>query len=158
MAKEVAEKGKEVICQNRRAFHHYSVGERFEAGLALTGTEVKSCREKKAHLNDSYVHIHNAEAFLLNSHIAEYAKGNHFNHEPTRTRKLLLHRREINKLEAEIQHKGKVVVPLSLYFRNGKIKVELGVGKGKTFEDRRADIKERDTRRDVERALRSRRR
>jgi SsrA-binding protein len=143
-----------LVCENRRARHNYAIGERFEAGVALLGTEVKSCREGKAHLNDAYVDVHRGEAYLVNGHIAEYHHGNRFNHEPLRKRKLLLHKNEIDKLEVAMRQRGEVAIPLKLYFKAGRVKVEVGVGKGKTHEDRRDTIKERDTRREMDRAMR----
>jgi SsrA-binding protein len=158
MAKRAAaQEGDKVVCENRRARHDYAIGERLEAGLVLLGTEVKSCREGKAHLNDAYVQVMRGEAWLIGGHIAEYHHGNRFNHEPQRTRKLLLHKNEIDKLEVATRQRGEIAVPLRLYFKEGRVKVEVGVGKGKTHEDRRQDIKERDTRREMDRAMRRRR-
>ncbi len=148
-----------LICENRRARQRYALGERLEAGLALLGTEVKACREGKAHLNDAFVHVYRGEAFLMNGHIAEYAHGNRFNHEPGRGRKLLLHKKEIDKLEVATRQKGQVVIPTQLYFNeDGRVKVEIAIGTGKTHEDRRDDIKERETQREMDRAMRGRRR
>ncbi len=149
-----AANGKRVIADNRRALHRYAIGDRMEAGMVLTGTEVKSCREGRVMLNDAYVLVKNGEAFLINAHIPEYSAGNIFNHEPTRMRKLLLHAHEIEKLDTRIREKGENVIPLSLYFKEGRVKAELGIGKSKTDIDRRADIKERDTKRELQRIMR----
>ncbi len=156
MAKKAASSDQQnkLVCENRRARHDYAIGERFEAGLVLVGTEVKSCREGKAHLNDAYVQVHKGEAFLMNGHIAEYHHGNQFNHEPLRTRKLLLHKHEVEKLDVATRQKGLSAIPTKLYFKEGRVKVEVGLGKGKTHEDRRQDIKARDTRREIDRAMR----
>jgi SsrA-binding protein len=144
------------ICQNKRARHDYTIERRLEAGVALRGTEVKSCREGKAQIQEAYVQVVHAEAFLVGSHIAEYRAGNRFNHVPDRTRKLLMHRHEIDKLEVDICQRGDVAVPLALYFKDGRVKLEIGVGRGKKRLDRRREIKERDVRREIERALRRR--
>jgi SsrA-binding protein len=146
--------GKKLIADNRRALRNYAVSERLEAGLVLTGTEVKSCREGRVVLGDAYVIMKNGEAWLQNAHIPEYGHGNIFNHEPTRQRKLLLHAREIDKLDTRIRERGESVIPLSMYFKEGRIKVEIGVAKGKTDIDRRADIKDRDSKREIQRVLR----
>lgn len=151
--------GRQIICDNRRARHDYAIETRLEAGLVLTGTEVKACRAGKAHLNDAFVQVVNDEAVLIGGHIEEYAQGNRFNHTPQRSRKLLLHRREIDKLFVSIREKDMSVVPLTLYFNpEGRIKVELGVGKGKSRIDKRQDIKGREAKREIERTLRSRNR
>ncbi|MBC7794616.1 MAG: SsrA-binding protein SmpB [Clostridia bacterium] len=146
--------GKKVVADNRRALRNYTVGERLEAGLVLTGTEVKSCREGKVILGDAYVMMHNGEAFLNNAHIPEYRGGNLYNHVPTRQRKLLLHGKEIEKLDSRIRERGETVIPLSLYFKEGRIKVEIGVAKGKTDIDRRDTIKDRESKREIQRILR----
>lgn len=147
--------GTKLICENRRARRNYDLGERFEAGLSLLGSEVKSCRAGKAHLNDAYVQIERGEAVLRNSHIAEYPQaGPYLNHDPMRPRKLLLHQQEILKLAKKIQERGYVGVPLSLYFKNGRIKLELAVGKGRAHEDKRAAVKDRESQREIQRVLR----
>ena len=122
----------------------------------LRGTEVKACRAGKAHIHEAYVQVTAGEAFLMNSHIDEYTQGNRYNHVPERQRKLLLHKKEIDKLEVDTRQRGQTAVPLQMYFKGGRAKVEIGVGTGKAAVDRRQDIKERETRREMERALRSR--
>ena len=161
MSKQTKSKSKKghdpSICLNRRASRSYALGERLEAGLQLRGTEVKACRSGDAHLNDAYVQIIRGEAFLVNAHIAEYAYGNQLNHEPGRPRKLLLHRREIDKLSVKIHERGATVIPLRLYFKNGRVKAEIALATGKTHTDRRQDIKNRDAQREIQRAMRRRR-
>lgn len=149
-----AANGNKLIADNRRALHRYAISDRMEAGMVLTGTEVKSCREGRVMLSDAYVLIKSGEAFLLNAHIPEYSAGNIFNHEPLRQRKLLLHAHEIEKLDSRIREKGENVIPLSMYWKEGRAKVELGIGKSKTDIDRRSDIKERDTKRELQRIMR----
>lgn len=152
--KAAAAAGKQVICQNRKATHDYAFHTRLEAGLVLTGSEVKSCRAGEANLNEGYVLVHNGEAFLHGGYIGEYREASHFGHSTDRTRKLLLHRREIDNLEVRTRQKGEIVIPLALYFKDGNVKVELGVGKGKTEIDRRDTIKERESQREVDRIMR----
>ncbi len=147
--------GEKLICKNRRAARNYDLGERFEAGLVLRGTEVKSCRQGKAHLNDAYVRIERGEAYLINCHIAEYERGGpYLNHPPIRARKLLLHREEIEKLARKILERGLVAIPTSMYFKNGYVKVEFAVGRGRTHGDRRQVVKERETAREMQRVMR----
>jgi SsrA-binding protein len=146
----------EIIARNKRARHDYAILDRWEAGIALTGTEVKSLRAGKANLSDSYGVVNGGEIFLLNLHIAPYEQGNQFNHEPTRTRKLLLHRREIRRLIGAIERQGLTLVPLELYFRRGKAKVTIALGKGKKLHDKRADERKRDDEREMARAGRVR--
>lgn len=148
--------GIKIITDNRKAFHEYTVSDRLEAGIALTGTEVKSARLGKVNLTDGWVDIENGEAFMNDAHIAKYSHGNLMNHEERRRRKLLLHKNEIAKLEERISEKGYTVLPLKMYFKDGKIKVEIGVGKGKKLHDKREATKEREANRDIARALRSR--
>lgn len=150
--------GHKLICQNRRATHDYSIEDKLEAGIVLVGTEVKACRGGKAHLNDAFVQIIRDEAFLIAGHIAEYTHGNQFNHEANRSRKLLLHRKELDKLSVRLREKGYTAVPLSMYFKDGRVKIEVGVGKGKTGIDRRVDIKEREAKREMDRTMRRARR
>jgi len=145
-----------VICQNRKAYHDYHIEETVEAGIALLGTEVKSLREGKANLKDSYVLIKEAEAFLLNCHISPYSHGNILNHDPLRTRKLLMHREEIEKLSSKAATKGYTLIPLKIYFKDSLAKVEIGVAKGKRLFEKRETIKERDARSEIERALKNR--
>ena len=153
----IAEQGDhEIVARNKRARHDYSILDTWEAGLALTGTEVKSLRAGKANLSDSYGIVHGGEVFLLNLHISPYAQGNQFNHEPTRTRKLLLHRREIRRLIGAVERQGLTLVPLDLYFRRGKAKVTLALGKGKKLHDKRADERKKDDEREMARAGRVR--
>ena len=145
-----------LIARNKRARHDYSILDTWEAGLALTGTEVKSLRAGKATMSDAYGIVHDGEVFLLNLHIAPYEQGNQFNHEPTRTRKLLLHRREIRRMIGAVERQGLTLVPLDLYFKRGKAKVTLALGKGKKLHDKRADAKRRDDEREIARARRVR--
>lgn len=147
--------GAKDLVSNKAAFHHYAISDRWEAGISLKGSEVKACRMSKIQLVDSYVAIEKGEAFLMKAHISEYAQsGPYFNHETTRKRKLLLHRREIQKLEAAISRKGFSLLPLRFYLKNGRIKVELGLGKGKTKGDKRATLKEKDITRENQAAVR----
>lgn len=145
-----------IVSENRKARHDYHIHETYEAGLVLTGTEVKSLRAGKANLKDSYARIDNGELLLHQMHISPYDQGNRFNHEPLRTRKLLMHRMEINKLIGKTKEKGFALVPLKLYFTRGKAKIELGLATGKKTYDKRQDIAERDAKRDIDRELRSR--
>lgn len=134
-----------VVAENRKARHEYSFEDIFEAGIQLTGTEVKSLRFGKGNIADSYAEIRGGEAWLVNCHIPEFSHGNRYNHEPRRPRKLLLHQREINRLAGAVQRKGMTLVPTKLYFNaRGRVKVELAVAKGKQLHDKRQDIKERD--------------
>jgi len=144
----VAEK---LICQNKKAWHNYFIDDKYEAGISLLGTEVKSLREGRANLGDSYGKIKNGEIFLVDAHISPYTHGNRFNPDPLRPRKLLLHKREIRRLIGKIQEKGFTLIPLRLYFSNGKAKVELGLAKGKKLFDKRETIKRKTMERDMER-------
>lgn len=146
-----------LIAENRRARHDYQLLERFEAGLVLTGTEVKSLRQGRATIAQAYADIRDGEAWLQGAEIAVYDQGNRANHEPVRPRKLLMHRREIDRLYGTIREKGLTLVPTRLYFKDGKVKVELAVARGKEQRDKRRDIAERDAQRQMERALKSRR-
>ncbi len=146
------------LAVNRRAYHDYFVDETFEAGIALTGTEIKSLRTGKANLREGYARVRNGEVWLLNVHIAPYEQGSIYNHEPTRDRKLLLHRRQISELSGKAQRTGMTLVPLRLYLKHGRAKLELGLARGKKQYDKREAIAERDARRDVERALHERNR
>ena len=152
-----AEQGKKVIARNRHARHEYHIEDVFEAGLVLTGTEVKSLRAGRASLADGFAQISDHEVWLHNVHIPEYTHGTWTNHEPRRTRKLLMHRKEIDKLGAETAERGLTLVPLSLYFKDGKAKVELALARGKRSYDKRHDLARRDAAREVDRALRRRR-
>ena len=146
-----------LIAENRRARHDYELVERVEAGLVLTGTEVKSLREGRATLAQAYADVREGEAWLHGLEIATYDQGNRANHEPMRARKLLLHRREIDSLYGKIREKGLTLVPTRLYFKDSRVKVELAVARGKEQRDKRRDLQERDAQRQMERALKSRR-
>jgi SsrA-binding protein len=145
-----------VITVNRQAYHDYSVERTIEAGIALLGTEIKSIREGKVNLRGSYAMARKDELWLENAHIAVYEHGNRYNHEPTRNRKLLLHRREINQLLSKVETKGLTLIPLKLYLKGGKAKIELGLCRGKKLYDKRDAIAERDMKREIERAIRTR--
>ncbi len=145
--------GIKVITKNRRARHEYQIEETLEAGLALQGTEVKALREGRANLQEAFVTPQRGEMYLLNCHISPYSHATHFNHEPLRPRKLLMHRREIAKWAKAAQQKGYTIVPLQLYFKDGRAKVEIGLGRGKKLYDKRADIAERDSKRRLEQAM-----
>ena len=143
-----------VVATNRRAYHDYVIEEKFEAGIVLKGTEVKSLREGRVNLQESYASVNEGEAFLHHCHISPYSHGNIMNHDPIRVRKLLLHKKEINKLLGKTQQKGLTLVPLRIYFsKRGQAKVELGLAKGKKQHDRREAIKSREAAREVERAI-----
>ena len=133
-----------VLSDNRSAGHDYHLAERYEAGLVLTGTEVKAAKTGKIQLKEAYAEVSEGEAWLMNAHISEYSHGNQMNHVPVRKRKLLLHRSEIEKLRVEIREKGLTIVPTKLYLKAGKIKVEIAVGKGKKFHDKREAVKARE--------------
>jgi SsrA-binding protein len=152
-----ADQGKKIIASNRRARHDYAIEDTVEAGLVLTGTEVKSLRAGRATLTEGFGQITNNEAWLHGVHIPQYTQGTWTNHEPRRTRKLLLHRREIDKLASSIQERGLTLVPLSLYFSGGKVKIELGLARGKRAYDKRQALAKRDAAREIERELRRRR-
>lgn len=144
----------ETMALNRKARHNYIISDTFEAGLVLTGTEIKSIRAGKANLSDAYARVERSEAWLVGCHIAPFEQGNRYNHEPRRDRKLLLHRSQIDELMGRAAAKGLTVVPLRLYINDrGRAKIELGLAKGKQLHDRRRDIAERQSRRDVEREL-----
>jgi SsrA-binding protein len=148
--------GEKLVASNRRAHHNFDILETHEAGLVLQGTEVKSLRDSRADLKESYARIEGNEAWLLGLHISPYAQGNRANHDPLRPRKLLLHRGEINRLLGKIMEKGLTLVPLRLYFKQGRAKVELGLARGRKTLDKRRAIREREERREVARALRER--
>jgi SsrA-binding protein len=148
---------RKVIARNRRARHDYHIEDVVEAGLVLTGTEVKSLRAGRASLTDGFAQITDGEMWLLGVHIPEYTHGTWTNHEPRRPRKLLLHRKEIDRLASKTAERGFTIIPLSLYFSGGKVKVELAVARGKRTYDKRQDLAQRDAAREVERALRRRR-
>ena len=147
------------IAQNRKARHEYSIDETYEAGLVLTGSEVKSLREQGASLADAYANFERGELWLRNAHIPEYKNASYNNHEARRPRKLLLHKTELQKLVSKVEERGMTLIPLSLYFsERGHAKVEIGVARGKKHHDRRQDIAEKDTRREIARALKHRQR
>jgi SsrA-binding protein len=145
--------GTKLIVTNRKAFRDYEIIEKLEAGIVLVGTEVKSLRAGRASFKDSYARIIDGELWLLNMHISPYDHGNIHNHDPMRPRKMLLHRREIRKLIGKIEERGLTLVPLQLYFKNGYVKIELAVARGKKMHDKRQDIEKRDTNRDAQREL-----
>ena len=146
-----------IISKNKKAYFNYEIVETYEAGIVLQGSEVKAIREGRVNIKDSYVIISQGEAFLLNTHINPYKFSTYDRPDPTRKRKLLLHRREIDKLAGKIQTKGFSLIPLKIYFKNGKIKVEIGLGKGKKRYDKRSVIKDRDIRREMEREIKENR-
>ena len=146
-------KGIKIAAQNRKARHDYFIEDTYECGIVLVGTEVKSIRKGSLNLKDSYAQVKNGELFLHGMHVSPYEQGNIYNHDPFRTRKLLAHAREIRKLNALSQAEGYSLVPLSVYFKDGKVKVELAVAKGKKLYDKRASIAERDADRDMDRNL-----
>jgi SsrA-binding protein len=153
--KEPAEKS---ICQNKMARLNYFIDETYEAGVVLQGTEVKALRDGRANIKDSYANIREGELFLYDLHISPYSHGNRENHNPLRVRKLLLHKTEIKRLYGKSQERGLSLIPLRMYFRNGKIKVEIGVGRGKKIYDKREDMKLKEDRRAIERGMRERNR
>ena len=146
----------EIIARNRRARFDYHILETWEAGIVLTGTEVKALRAGKANISDAYAVVNGGEVFLLNLNIPPYEQGNRYNHEPTRTRKLLLHRREIRRMIGAVERQGLTLVALELYFKRGVAKVALALGKGKQLHDKRATERERDDAREMARAVRER--
>ncbi len=141
---------------NRKARHDYFIEDTYEAGIELTGTEIKSIRAGNCNIKDSYAIIRNKEVFLINMFVSPYKEGNIFNHQETRTRKLLLHKKEINKLEEKIEQQGLTLIPIKLYFKNNKLKVELAVCRGKNNYDKRETIKERDIKRSIEKQIKNR--
>lgn len=156
MAKKEEKKSSDgVIARNKKAYHDYQIVESMEAGLALRGTEVKSCREGSVSLQDSFAKIENSQIYMYNVHISPYSHGNRFNHTPVRQRTLLLHKREILRLNQKVREKGYTLVPLKMYLTRGKIKVELGVAKGKSFEDKRDTLRKRQDDLDMRRALKN---
>jgi SsrA-binding protein len=148
-----AESGEKLIASNRKAFHDYFVLQKVEAGIALTGTEVKSLREARVNLKDSYVDFDRGEAYLVGAHISPYSHGNRENHDPERKRKLLLHRREIDRLQGQVVEKGLTIVPLRLYFKGEKVKAEIAVVRGKKLFDKREAEKRRELDREAEAAI-----
>jgi SsrA-binding protein len=154
---EKKESGEKLLASNRKAFHEYFILDKLEAGIALLGTEVKSGREGRINLKDSYAAIKGGEAFLLNCHISPYSHGNRENHDPTRTRKLLLHSNEIRKLIGKTQEKGLTLVPLRVYLKRGRIKIELGVARGKKQYDKRESERRKEVERETRQAVKTRR-
>jgi SsrA-binding protein len=146
------ETGRKIIAVNKDARFRFFIEDTMEAGIALTGTEVKSLRAGKAQMSDSYVYVRNGEAILSHMHIAEYTHGNRENHDPMRERKLLLHRKEIDQLAGAINEQGKTIVPTQMYFAKGKAKIEIGIGKGKKVHDKRQSIKEKEAKREMDRS------
>lgn len=152
----VKETGRKLIAQNRKARHDYAIDDVVEAGIVLTGTEVKSLRAGRASLIDAYASVKDGEAWLIGAHIPEYTQGTWTNHEPRRPRKVLMHRKEIDRFASKVAERGLTIVPLQLYFSGGRVKVELGLARGKRTYDKRHDLAERDAAREVERAFRRR--
>ncbi|HZK49256.1 MAG TPA: SsrA-binding protein SmpB [Thermoleophilia bacterium] len=148
--------GYKLIAQNKKAFHDYHIEETFEAGIVLTGTEVKSLRVGKANLRDSYASVKENELWLIGVHISPYEQGNVFNHDPLRNRKLLVHRHELKRLVGKIQRAGYTLVPTKMYFKDGRAKVEVALAKGKATYDKRQDLAKKDAQRDIERGFRER--
>jgi SsrA-binding protein len=156
MARDLGTAETQPIARNRRARHEYQILDTWEAGLVLTGTEVKALRSGKAALVDSYAIVRDGEIFLINMHIAPYEAASQFNHEPTRTRKLLLHKKEIRRLIGSVEREGLTLIPLDLYFKKGRAKVLIGLARGKKLHDKRADDRRRQDERDMARAVRVR--
>ena len=152
MAKETIK----LIANNKKAYHDYFILETYEAGIALSGTEVKSLRMGKCSIKESFIRVESGEMYIYGMHISPYEKGNIFNKDPLRVRKLLLHKAEINKMLGKTKEKGMAIVPLKVYFKGSLVKVEIGLAKGKKLYDKRESMKERDARRDVERAMKER--
>jgi len=140
-----------LICQNKKAFHNYLIEEQYQAGISLMGSEVKSLRDGKVNLGDSYGDIKRDEVFLVDAHISPYPQANRLNHDPLRTRKLLLHKKEIQRLIGKVEQRGYTLIPLKLYFVNGKVKVDLGLAKGKKLFDKRETLKKKTMEREMER-------
>lgn len=150
--------GTDIVCQNRKAYHDYFIEETFEAGIILTGTEVKSLRAGKANLKDSYARVKDSEVFLVKTHISAYTQADTFKQDdPERTRKLLLHKKEILRLIGKTREKGYTLIPTKIYFKGGKAKVEIGLAKGKAFYDKRETIKKKDVQREMQKTLKDRR-
>lgn len=144
-----------IVSQNKKAYHDYFILDTYEAGIELKGTEIKSVRKGSTNLKDAFIRIKQDEAYIENMHIAPYEQGNRFNHEPLRTRKLLLHKKEIKKLQKEVKENGLTIIPTKLYFNTSKLKVEIALARGKKLYDKRQDLKAKDAKRDVEKALKN---
>jgi len=145
-----------LIANNKKAYHDYFIDEKYEAGIALHGTEVKSMRMGKCSIKESFIRIENGEIYVYGMHVSPYDKGNLFNRDPLRVKKLLMHRQEINKLQGRIKEKGYTIVPLQVYFNHGKVKVEIGLARGKKLYDKRADIAKKDQKREAEKEFKIR--
>jgi SsrA-binding protein len=150
--------GTKLIAQNKKAYHDYHIEETLEAGIALTGTEVKSLRDGRVNLRDSYAQVENGELWLMGVHISPYEQGNIFNHDPLRNRKLLVHRRELLRFYGKVRVAGYTLVPTKMYFKDGRAKVEIALAKGKATHDKRDTLAKKEAQRDMERAMHSRRR
>jgi len=153
MAKSKKKKSPNSLVNNRKAFHNYSILETMEAGIELKGTEVKSCRERLITISEAYIKIEDSEIFLINAHIAHYKHGNQFNHDPLRRKKLLMHKKEIQKLLSLTNEKGLALIPLGFYLKFGRVKVSVGLAKGKTHSDKRESLKQKQDKRDTARAI-----
>lgn len=152
----MAKDTQKLIANNKKAYHDYFIDETYEAGIALHGTEVKSMRMGKCSIKEAFIRIENGEVFVYGMHVSPYEKGNIFNKDPLRVKKLLMHKYEINKLMGKIKEKGYTIVPLQVYFKEGKVKVEIGLARGKKLYDKRQDIAKKDQRREAEKELKSR--
>lgn len=153
MAKQKEER--KLVANNKKAYHDYFIDETYEAGVALHGTEVKSLRMGKCSIKESFIRIENGEVFVYGMHVSPYEKGNIFNKDPLRVKKLLMHKYEINKLAGRVEEKGYTLVPLQVYFKEGRVKVEIGLARGKKLYDKREDIAKKDARREIEREFKA---
>ncbi|MDQ0189678.1 SsrA-binding protein SmpB [Alicyclobacillus cycloheptanicus] len=154
----MAKQDGKLLAQNRKAYHDFFIEETYEAGIALKGTEIKSIRRGQVNLRDAYARVENGEVYVHNMHISPYEQGNRFNHDPMRTRKLLLHKAEIRKLIGAVREQGYTLVPTKMYLRNGFCKVEIGLAKGKKLHDKREAMRKKEASREIERAFRERQR
>jgi len=154
--KEMAKGQGKVVAVNKKANHDFAIEETIEAGIVLLGTEIKAIRNSKVQLRDAFVRIRNNEAWISNMHISPYDHGNQFNHDPLRSRKLLLHKKQISKLIGQTKEQGSAIVPIKMYLKDGFAKVLIGIGKGKKDYDKRQDLKKKDAKREIDRALRDR--
>ena len=151
----MAKSNDKMVANNKKAYHDYFILDKIETGIALHGTEVKSLRMGKCSIKESFIRVEKGEVYIYGMHISPYEKGNIFNKDPMRVRKLLLHRHEINKIEGSLQEKGLTLVPLKVYFKNSLVKLEIGVARGKKLYDKRADAAQRDAKRSIDRAMKS---